>query len=130
MLCIYNQVENHLKLIIFEENSADLVMDAVGMGATRRAASAIVMPGGTIVHIGLQDNAEGLDTRRITLQEIHFSGTYCYSRYDFAAALNLLAKGIVGNRDWIEIRPLDQGRQSFVNIHEGKAPPKIILSMD
>jgi len=112
-----------------QEETVDLVFDAVGMGATRRAASALAVPGGTIVHIGLQDSAEGIDTRRITLQEIHFSGTYCYSRYDFAAALNLLARGIVQSREWIEIRPLAEGARSFVDIHEGNAPPKIILSM-
>jgi len=112
-----------------EAESVDLVFDAVGMGATRKAACELVMPGGTIVHIGLQDSADGLDTRRITLQEIHFSGTYCYSRYDFAAALKLLARGLVQNRDWIDVRPLEQGAQSFMDIHEGNAPPKVILSM-
>ena len=112
-----------------EAETADVVLDAVGMGATRKAACELVVPGGTIVHIGLQDSADGIDTRRITLQEIHFSGTYCYSRYDFAAALKLLARGIVQNRDWIEVRPLEQGAQSFMDIHEGNAAPKIILSM-
>ncbi len=112
-----------------ELSSADIVFDAVGMGATRKAACELVIPGGTIVHIGLQDGADGIDTRRVTLQEIHFSGTYCYSRYDFAAALKLLTRGLVTNRDWIEVRPLEQGAQSFIDIHEGKAPPKIILSM-
>ena len=112
-----------------ELESADVVLDAVGMGVTRKAACELVMPGGTIVHIGLQDSADGIDTRRITLQEIHFSGTYCYSRYDFAAALKLLSRGIVQNRDWIEVRPLERGAQSFMDIHEGNAPPKIILSM-
>lgn len=112
-----------------DEASVDLVFDAVGMGATRAAASRLAIPGGTIVHIGLQDSADGIDTRRITLQEIHFSGTYCYSRYDFAAALKLLARGVITARDWIEIRPLNEGAQSFHDIHNGDAPPKIILAM-
>ncbi|MEL6967160.1 MAG: alcohol dehydrogenase catalytic domain-containing protein [Pseudomonadota bacterium] len=112
-----------------DDGSVDLVMDAVGMGGTRAAASKIAVPGGTIVHIGLQDSAEGLDTRRLTLQEITFSGTYCYSRYDFAAAIQLLARGLIANRDWIELRPLSDGAQSFQDIHDGNAPPKIILTM-
>ncbi|MEM8751000.1 MAG: alcohol dehydrogenase catalytic domain-containing protein [Pseudomonadota bacterium] len=112
-----------------DEGTVDIVFDAVGMGATRKAASRLAIGGGTIVHIGLQDNHEGLDTRRITLQEIHFSGTYCYTRYDFAAALKLLARGLIVDRNWIEIRPLAEGAQSFMDIHEGNAPPKIILSM-
>lgn len=112
-----------------EAETVDLVFDCVGMGATRNAASELAIPGGTIVHIGLQANDEGIDTRRITLQEIHFSGSYCYSRYDFAAALKLLSRGLIANRDWIEIRPLEEGAQSFMDIHEGNAPPKIILKM-
>ncbi len=112
-----------------EEGSVDLVIDAVGAPVTRKASSSLVMPGGTIVHVGLQEAGDGLDTRYFTLQEVTFAGTYCYSRYDFAAALKLLARGIIQNRDWIEVRSLDQGAVSFEDIHNGKAPPKIILSM-
>ncbi len=36
--------------------SIDIVLDAVGSGITRRAGSAMVRPGGIIVHIGLQDS--------------------------------------------------------------------------
>ena len=112
-----------------DAHSVDLVIDAVGAPATRKAASALVRPGGTIVHVGLQEGGDGLDTRYFTLQEITFAGTYCYTRYDFAAAINMLADGLVAKRDWIEVRPLDQGAESFVDIHEGRAPPKIILAM-
>ena len=90
-------------------------------------ASQLIRPGGTIVHIGLQDNEVGLDTRRLTLQEIKFQGTYCYRNSDFAEALALLSEGKITGRGWAEIRPLDDGAQSFVDIHEGNAPPKIIL---
>lgn len=110
-----------------EAESIDMVFDAVGSGRTRAAASALVRPGGTIVHTGLQDSAEGLDTRRITLQEIAFVGTYCYQPVDFAAGLDLLAAGHVTRDGWSEIRPLDAGAQSFQDIHDGNAPPKIIL---
>lgn len=108
--------------------SVDMIFDAVGSGRTRAAASAMVRPGGTIVHTGLQDNAEGLDTRRITLQEIAFIGTYCYTKVDFADGLDLLHKGHVTREGWTEIRDLDAGAQSFQDIHDGKAPPKIILT--
>ncbi len=111
------------------DSSADLVLDAVGIGPTRKTASAKIKPGGTIVHIGLQDNSEGLDTRRITLQEIAFIGTYCYTRRDFADALTMLADGRISGKGWAEIRDLDQGAVSFEDIHNGKAPPKIILEM-
>jgi threonine dehydrogenase-like Zn-dependent dehydrogenase len=111
------------------DSSVELVLDAVGIGPTRKTGSAKVKPGGTIVHIGLQDNSEGLDTRRITLQEIAFIGTYCYTRKDFQEALNLLADGKIQGAGWAEVRNLEQGAVSFEDIHNGKAPPKIILKM-
>ena len=108
----------------------DIVLDAVGAGPTRRAASAMVRPGGVIVHIGLQDNEAGLDTRRITLQEISFIGAYCYRKSDFAAAISLLERGVVTGAGWAEVRPLEEGVGSFEDIHNGVAPPKIILDMN
>ena len=107
----------------------DLVLDCVGAGVTRKASCEIVKPGGTIIHVGLQDNAEGIDTRRITLQEIAFIGSYCYTNADFQEALNLLADGHVSRKGWSEIRPLSEGGSGFDDIHNGKAVPKIILEI-
>ncbi len=112
-----------------DEGQIDIVLDAVGSGLTRAAASAMVRAGGVISHIGLQDNESGLDTRRITLQQIHFTGSYCYSRSDFADAVQLLEKGLITGKGWAEVRGLEAGVQSFMDIHEGKAPPKIILNI-
>ncbi|MEO1458345.1 MAG: alcohol dehydrogenase catalytic domain-containing protein [Pseudomonadota bacterium] len=109
--------------------SADCVIDAVGSGRTRAAAARLVRPGGTIVHIGLQDEAPGLDTRRITLQEIAFIGSYCYTRADFAEALRLLGDGLVEGTGWTEERGLDDGAAAFRSIHDGTAPPKILLTL-
>lgn len=107
----------------------DIVLDAVGSGGTRAAASAMVRPGGAIVHVGLQDSREGLDTRRLTLQEITFIGAYCYSKQDFAAAVDLLHRRQVTAEHWCEVRPLKDGGQGFQDIHDGKALPKIILQI-
>lgn len=108
---------------------SDMVIDCVGSGITRASASEMVKPGGTIIHVGLQDNEAGLDTRRITLQEIAYIGTYCYTNKDFGEALDLLASGRVSREGWSEIRPLSEGGSGFEDIHNGKAPPKIILSI-
>jgi threonine dehydrogenase-like Zn-dependent dehydrogenase len=112
-----------------DDGQIDIVLDAVGSGRTRAAASAMVRAGGVISHIGLQDNEAGLDTRRITLQQIHFTGSYCYSRSDFADAVQLLENGLITGKGWAEVRELEAGVQSFMDIHEGKAPPKIILNI-
>ena len=109
--------------------NVDMIIDAVGSGTTRRTASSMVRPGGVIVHIGLQDNLDGLDARRITLQEITFKGTYCYRNDDFAEALRLLHDGAVSGSGWIDVRPLADGARAFQDIHNGTAPPKIILDI-
>ena len=105
-----------------------IVIDAVGSAATRTAASATVRPGGVIVHIGLQDNDGGLDTRRLTLQEVTFIGTYTYTHVDLRAALTQLHHGVLGNLDWLERRSLAAGPAAFDDLLHGRsAAPKIML---
>ena len=111
------------------KSPVDLVFDCVGSGITRKSACEMVKPGGTIIHVGLQDSAEGIDARRITLQEIAFIGTYCYTNADFQKAVDLLADGHISRQGWSEIRPLGEGGSGFDDIHNGKAVPKIILEM-
>lgn len=122
---IYNPISDEDE----KPTNPDIIVDAVGSGRTRMAASTMVRPGGVIAHIGLQDSAEGFDTRRATLQEITFIGTYCYTNADFQTAIDLLADGTITGKGWAEIRTLEQGAQSFEDIHNGEAPPKIILKI-
>jgi len=111
-----------------EEKSFDLVIDAVGSGRTRAASCGFVKSGGVISHVGLQDNEPGLDTRRITLDEITFLGNYTYSAVDLRAAIQALHSGALGRLDWVESRLLSDGAAAFREIHEGKAAaPKIVL---
>jgi len=111
-----------------EAASFDLVIDAVGSGRTRAASSELVAAGGIISHVGLQDNEAGLDTRRLTLEEITFLGNYTYSVIDLRAAIDLLYNGALGPLDWVETRLLADGAEAFREIHEGKAAsPKIVL---
>jgi L-gulonate 5-dehydrogenase len=106
----------------------DLVIDGVGIAATRAAASAAVRPGGAILHIGLGSSNEGLDLRRVTLQEIAFLGCYTYSAQDFRDTAAALFDGRLGTLRWPEIRPLSEGAAAFDDIANGRATaPKIIL---
>ncbi len=112
-----------------EQREIDLVIDAVGIDATRAAASAAVRPGGVIAHIGLGAGAGGLDIRRFTLQEITFFGTYTYTKADFRATAEAIFAGRLGTLDWPDIRPLSDGARAFDDIAAGQvAAPKIILT--
>ncbi|WP_425040346.1 alcohol dehydrogenase catalytic domain-containing protein [Primorskyibacter sp. S187A] len=105
-----------------------VVIDAVGFAATRAAACALAAPGGVIAHVGLGDNADGLDTRRLTLQEISFIGTYTYTMQDFRDTAEALFDGRLGPLDWTLRRPLSDGWQAFQDLRAGHvASPKIVL---
>jgi 2-desacetyl-2-hydroxyethyl bacteriochlorophyllide A dehydrogenase len=109
-------------------DSADLVIDAVGAAATRAAACAMVRPGGVIVHVGLLPGSEGIDIRKITLQEITLCGVYCYTPADFINTVSALAKGELGALGWTQQRPLEEGAAAFRALDAGDtAAAKIVL---
>lgn len=106
----------------------DLVVDAVGIEASRANASARIRPGGVIAHIGLGEASGGLDIRRLTLQEITFIGSYTYTRSDFNETAQAIFDGRLGPLDWVEKRPLETGAQAFRDLREGRVEvPKILL---
>jgi L-iditol 2-dehydrogenase len=110
------------------ESSVDFVIDAVGAAATRRDASRMAKPGGVILHVGLLPGSDGLDVRKVTLQEIVFTGTYCYTPLDFAETLRAMANGQLGSLDWFEERPLSAGARAFSDLDGGAvAAAKIVL---
>ncbi|MCC5962259.1 MAG: alcohol dehydrogenase catalytic domain-containing protein [Rhodobacteraceae bacterium] len=112
------------------DSAYDLIIDAVGAEATRQAASRLVRPGGVIVHVGLLPGHEGYDIRRITLQEITVTGSYCYTPDDFQAALHALAAGDLGALGWVERRPLAQGAAAFADLDAGQvSAAKIVLTV-
>jgi L-gulonate 5-dehydrogenase len=109
----------------------DLVIDAVGLAATRSQAVAQVRPGGVIMHIGLGGWMGDFDFRRMTLQEITFIGTYTYTPADFRDTAQAIFDGRLGALDWIETRPLSDGQSAFEDLLAGRAEaPKIILKPD
>ena len=123
-------LQEHIDANVVEktEGSFPIVFDAVGFGSTRAVASQLVSPGGVIAHVGLGDKTDGLDIRRITLQEITFIGTYTYTAQDFKDTAEALFAGRLGLLDWIEKRPLSEGERSFQDLLGNKvAAPKIVL---
>jgi threonine dehydrogenase-like Zn-dependent dehydrogenase len=110
------------------DNSADLVIDAVGAAATRKVALAAVKPGGVVMHIGLLDGASEIDMRKLTLAEIALIGTYTYAAADLRAAVAALHAREFGDLAWVEERPLAEGPAAFADLDEGRvAAAKIVL---
>ena len=124
----YLQEHIDAKVVEKTEDSFPIVIDAVGFGTTRAVASQLVSPGGVIAHVGLGDNADGLDIRRFTLQEITFIGTYTYTAQDFKDTAEALFTGRLGLLEWIEKRPLSEGEGAFKDLlGNNVAAPKIVL---
>ncbi len=66
--------------------------------------------------------------RRLTLQEITFTGTYCYTPEEFRTVVRLLVEGRFGALDWLETRPLAEGARAVADIDAGcVAAAKIVL---
>ena len=109
----------------------DIVVDAVGIAATRAAACEAAASGGRIVHIGLGGGEGGVDARRMTLWEIVMAGVYCYTAEDFAETTRRMFAGDLGELDWVEHRPLRDGARAFADLLSGKAAaPKIGLVVE
>ena len=110
------------------ESSFDYVIDAVGAKATRQQAFASIKPGGSIMHIGLQDWASEIDMRKLTLAEITLQGTYTYTTADLRATVAGLDRGVFGDLSWVEERRLDDGARAFMDLDQGTcAAAKIVL---
>ena len=113
------------------DDSCDLVIDAVGNKPTRKMAVKSIRPGGVIVHIGLSDGEDGLDARKLTLQEISLIGSYTYTPNDFQATVNAMANGSLGALNWTEHRTLKEGPQAFQDLLAGKlGAAKVVLVSD
>jgi alcohol dehydrogenase len=116
------------RAIAHPENSAELVIDAVGSSATRKAALAAVKPGGVVLHIGLMDWASEIDMRKLTLAEITLIGTYTYTTADLRATVRALHEAAFGDLAWVETRGLNDGARAFADLAAGRSgAAKIVL---
>ncbi len=111
-----------------KENNFDLILESVGLEATRHQAIKSIAPGGTILHIGLTQPSGTFDFKKLTIQEVTLVGTYCYTNRDFQKTLEILKEKKLGDLGWIEYRDLKKGSEAFQEIHNGSCvAPKIIL---
>lgn len=91
----------------------DVVIDAVGAAATRRAAVEMARAGGEVVWIGLHDDASDVPGRDVVLGERRISGSYAVTARDLATAIGLFAHGRIEVAPWVRPFPLDAGPRVF-----------------
>lgn len=92
---------------------ADVAVDAVGGGATKRTTLDATRPGGATVWIGLHENAITLDSFGITLPERKVFGSYAATMEELKLALLLMATGQVDAKSWTTRFPLADAENAF-----------------
>lgn len=103
------------------EPAVDLVLDAVGTAATRRAAVELVRQGGVCVFLGLHDDESGLPFHSVIRKSVTIRGSYAYARAEFARALEWVADGRAGIGELTPVLPLERGPDVFAELAAG--PP-------
>jgi threonine dehydrogenase-like Zn-dependent dehydrogenase len=104
---------------------ADLVIDAVGAEATRRAAVDLVRPGGTVVCVGLASDDTTLGFHDVVRGQLRIQGSYAYTMDDFEQALAWLVDGDVTLGELPGVLDLDAGPEAFARLAGGPPPPEL-----
>lgn len=111
-------VEERVKEITGQKG-LDIIIDAAGFVPTRQQAIKIINPGGVIMNIGLGVDETPIPINQTIRSEITELGSFCYTKQDFYEALQLLINGQISEKIWSEVRPIENGHQSFVDLVSG-----------
>lgn len=95
----------------------DVVVDAVGSAATRKASVEHLRPGGTAVWIGLRERDPGFDALALVRGEQRVAGVCTYLRDEFRSAVDLLPSV---RASWVSTSPLDEGAAVFDRLLRGE----------
>ena len=92
---------------------ADLSVDAVGAGITKRTAVDAIRPGGGSVWIGLHEDEMTFNSYGLTLPEKQVFGSYAATIDELQHALNLMSEGKVDAESWVQRFSLEDGVEAF-----------------
>jgi (R,R)-butanediol dehydrogenase / meso-butanediol dehydrogenase / diacetyl reductase len=99
---------------------ADLVIDAVGAGVTRKMAVEVLLrPGGRVVFVGLHDDETTLGYHGVVRGQLDLQGSYAYTADDYEQALEWLVAGRAGIGDLPPVLPLEEGPGIFAELVKG-----------
>jgi 2-desacetyl-2-hydroxyethyl bacteriochlorophyllide A dehydrogenase len=115
---------------LMPEGGFDVVVDAVGVDATREESVLRVRPGGRIVFSGLHEASSPIPVNTAIRNEIVIKGSFCYDSRDFVTALDWLRAGKVNIAPWTQHSPLEYGQACFEQLLSNPGPvAKIILTL-
>jgi threonine dehydrogenase-like Zn-dependent dehydrogenase len=107
----------------------DIVVDAVGVSATRQGCGRVVRSGGRIVWIGLHESETALPVNDFIRREITTHGSFAYSPIDFEHALQALSQKRITLEDaWTQIERLESGTACYEKLLHGAPVSKIWLT--
>ncbi|GAC1321717.1 MAG: galactitol-1-phosphate 5-dehydrogenase [Chloroflexota bacterium] len=95
------------------DGGADLVIEAVGVGATRRQAITVARPGATVVLLGNLEADSELPVLDVVNKELDLKGSYGSDDGDFRTAIAVLADGKIETASWVETIRLESGQEYF-----------------
>jgi len=93
-----------------------IVVDCVGITATRKLAMDVSEPGGTILLIGLGHDHSELPINQAIRNELTLFTSYSYSHMDFEQSLQLLVDGVIRTDGWCTSAPLSEGAHMFAGL--------------
>jgi len=110
----------------------DVVIDAVGLKATRKFSINSAESGGRVMFVGLHEPDADIPGNLMVRNEISISGSFCYTDDDFRRSRNLINSGFLrSHRNWYDVRDLERGNESFMEQLKSDAPfSKIILASE
>lgn len=107
---------------------ADLVIDAVGTGATKRLALECTRVGGTCVWLGLGEDGADIPTYEVTLGERCVMGSYGATMEELRVAIALMGDRSVDMSSWTSEYAIDDGVDAFMAMASAKGNDvKVIL---
>jgi threonine dehydrogenase-like Zn-dependent dehydrogenase len=113
----------------FSGGGAELVVEAVGLSATRQASVAAAAKGGRIVFLGLADPDSALPWTSMIRDEKAVLTSFAYAPRDFQASVRLIEARRFDLKPWTDVLPLDQGQQGFMKMaHAPGATLKMMLT--
>jgi threonine dehydrogenase-like Zn-dependent dehydrogenase len=101
------------------DDDVNVVIDAVGAGATRSLALDLLRDGGTAVMLGLADDTVPVGFHRVVRRELTLRGSYGFTFAEYDRALADLLEGRARLPELPAVEPLEAGPDRFAELAGG-----------